>query len=347
MNRFAKLSLLLAAALLIVGLAVVVKRNHLESGYVSAGKTQVNFNITVRGTGGRAVKNSRISLYDPEKIELGITDQNGSLSQKELVNSGRSVILQAEGIAFKMQRVVLIPRSATYNATLFFDLAEVHEGNATLVSAANTESTSLVKVQTPAPTLLSFELQNSKVSNDAKSEMRKWINSAASKLGITSGIRIKCTSWEGSAEIHECGMTTASGKSIFRLFRTLPLSEQASESWLKDFDSENEPGKEFIPENSDLVFNVRHGGEKFRVYYANKPLVPWKEKKTSNIYRVNKSKMKARENDDSDLTIITESQQVLQRKISSASKKRAYRFRIPNYNGFELSQREGGSSIAR
>ena len=347
MNRIAKLFLLAIAALAIAGIAVIIKRSHLESGFVSAGKTEVNLNVTVRGTGGRAVKNARISLFDPEQVGLGSTNEEGLLTQKILVSSGRSLLLQAEGMAFKMQRVLLIPRSANYSATVFFDLAEVHEGNATLLSTENSESTGLVKVSTPVPVVVALELKNSKISDEAKAALEKTINAAALKRGLKAGSHINCTTWDSMPVIHECELASSPGSAVFRLFQKFPQSEQSAESWLQEFEVADEQNQFSEPSRDDLVFNIRHNGRGFKAYLDNKPLKLWKEKSNSSLFRVDSSKIWADERGEIELTIFTEDKQVLQRKISTNNKNKYHIVRIPSDNNLELSRRDGGSSIAR
>jgi hypothetical protein len=347
MNRIAKIALFAIAALSIAGFAVVIKRSHLESGFVSAGKTDVNFNITVRGTGGRAVKNARISVFDPEQVVLGITNDNGLLAQKVLVSSGKSLLLQADGIAFKMQRVLLIPRSAAYNATVFFDLAEVHEGNATLLSTENSETTALIKVSTPAPVVVSLELKNNNITADAKVGLQKSINAAALKLGLKTGSRLNCTSLNSSPIVHECELFSDGAAGVFRLVPTLPQSEQIALTWLEDFQNTPEQLNSTKPSRGDFVFNIRHNGQKFRAYLDDKPLNLWKEKTNSSLFRANLTRLLKERKDEIELTIVTEQQLVLQRKISVKDSKRYHTVRLPAAYNFELSRRDGGSSIAR
>lgn len=119
MSRVLKIVSFALAALVVTGLAIVMKISHLKSGVVSTGKTEVQLNVTVRGTGGRAVRNARVSVFDPDQIVLGKTNDSGVLVLKALMSSGRSLILQVDGIAFKMQRTILIPRSIDFRSSVF------------------------------------------------------------------------------------------------------------------------------------------------------------------------------------------------------------------------------------
>lgn len=346
MINFKKSLVFIAVAAAIGALATAIKLNHLRSGLVSSGKTQLELNVTVRGTGGRAVKNANISIFDPEQIHVGKTNASGFLSKKIQLSSGRSLILQADGIAFKMQRTILIPRSLEYKSSVFFDLAEVHEGNATLISTENTETTSLVKIPTPTPQTLAFEVVNSKMSEKAKPLLDKYLNDAAVSLGLSAPAQLKCSSWNDAPNLHECFLTSANLDATNRLISSFPDNAGAAELWLKDFLTVE---KIVYPKNigkNEILVTVRHNNRKFRLYLWDKPLSVWKERKKSHVFRVTRDK-KIQDSEVPQLTLVTESGELLQRKISFPNRKRNFLLTVPKLELLNLSKRNDPKSIAR
>lgn len=340
MKLVTRVIVLVSMAVAVAALAVAVKLNHLETGVVSNGKTEVNLQITVRGTGGRAVKNAVISIFDSEQTVLGKTNNAGTLDTKISVTSGRSLIVQADGVAFKMQRVLLVPRSASYNASLFFDLAEVHEGNATLISTENTESVALMKAPTPTPIVLNFNLEKLTLGAEQKSTLSKLLNETALKLGIKNNSTLTCQSWDANPVIHECNLNNAQNQKITsRLHQNFPNSEQTAQNWLSDFLRLDEyvPAKRLKPD--ELLFIVRNKNQKFRAYLDTHPLSVWKEKKDS-VFLKAQVPMASETRNDFELTLITEDGQLLQRKIKSPLRKRVLTVRIPSTPRLDLSKRD-------
>jgi len=346
MSRVLKIVSFALAALVVTGLAIVMKISHLKSGVVSTGKTEVQLNVTVRGTGGRAVRNARVSVFDPDQIVLGKTNDSGVLVLKALMSSGRSLILQVDGIAFKMQRTILIPRSIDFRSSVFFDLAEVHEGNATLISTANTETASLVNKPTPIPLTLDLNTQNLKISDESKKSFADLVNFAALQFEPAKKSHARCQSWDSATSPIECELFTSDGKSYSRLFSSLPNTEPLAQAWLKEF---FEPVHNVYPkklEKNDFLFVIRHFNQRYRAYFAGKPLQVWKQKKDSHILRV-KLKTEETQNEFSELALITEDGRLLQRKITFPVTKRVFTIRIPNENRIELSKRSPTNLLAR
>jgi hypothetical protein len=339
MTNFKKSLLFLAVAAAIGTLATAIKLNHLRTGLVSSGKTQLELNVTVRGTGGRAVKNANISIYDPEQIHVGKTNDSGFLSKKIQLSSGRSLILQADGIAFKMQRTILIPRSLEYRSSVFFDLAEVHEGNATLLSTENAETTSLVKTPPPVPPTLIFEAINSKIAETTKTQLDKYLNNAAAGLGLAAASQLKCSSWSDAPNLHECFLVVANSETRNRLVTTLPNDESTATTWLKEFlSTENNVYPKKIGKGEILV-TVRHNKRKFRLYLWDKPLSVWKERKKSHVFRITADK-RVKDSDIPQLTLVTDSGELLQRKITFPSRKRNFFLTVPKSEILNLSKRD-------
>lgn len=339
MKNFKKAFVFVAAAIAVCMLAITMKTYHLNAGIATSGKSDVSLNVTVRGSGGRPVRNAVISVFDSEQKTLGKTDGTGTLSMKVLLTSGRSLILQADGVAFKMQRTILVPRSATYRSSVFFDLAEVHEGNATLISSENSESTSLVKSPVARRTL-TMKLEKMTLSEESRSSLESLLQQAAPKVGFASNTTLSCQSLESSAMLHECEMVFPTKTSEFRLFQTLPTTPESAETWLKAFlkKNPNSVSNTLLP--SELILLIRHNGQKFRAYLDEMPLVFWKEKQDSLIFKnqVNRFPTTPVE---LNLTVLTDSGKVLQKNIRLPHKNRLHSLRIPRTDvHLELSKRE-------
>lgn len=338
MKKIKNVLVLVGITLAVATLAALVKINHLQSGVVSVGKTEVTLKVTVRGTGGRAVRNAVISVFDPTQQVLGKTNDSGIFATTTPMSSGRSLILQAEGTAFKMQRTVLIPRASNYNSTVFFDLAEVHEGHATLVSTANTDSTKLVRISTPRPFRLGFAVVNAEIPRAQKNSVEDLLSRAAIKLGMTYVSKIHCRSWSGLKPIYECELNADGKTPEYRLFSSFPEKNDEAEQWLNVFNQVDNSVPEKKLAKDELMFVIKHRGLQFRAYLGQSPLTFWKERKTERLFRtrVNESNI---EDNHLILTIITENEQLLQRKVSWPRQKRVLSVRIPNLEKMDLSKR--------
>ena len=330
-------------ALILTGLAAasigfLIKRNHLESGYVSLGKTEVQLKITVRGTGGRAVKNARISVYDPDFMVIGQTDNNGLLEARALLKSGRSVILQADGIAFKMRRDLLVPRSNLYQASVFFDLAEVHGGNATLISTADTESTSLIEKTAEESEVITIKFNDLKIDNQEKSELEKNIKAFQKSNLDRSKMVLTCSTLQENPALHECTREIESKSAYTFLISQLPQQEKETHDWLTSIISKEltSPSNSLLP--NEPLFVVRNKNQKIRAYLDNEPLIEWKSKPNSIFFRTLTDPGKIREK-KTELTVITEGGQILQKKIFLPAKRRFVITRLPDSSVLKLSQR--------
>ncbi|MBM3382647.1 MAG: hypothetical protein FJY29_09435 [Betaproteobacteria bacterium] len=330
--------------LVVMGLAsasvgFLIKRYQLESGVVTTGKTEVRLKVTVRGTGGRAVKNAKISAFDPEQIVLGTTNADGVFESRVMLKSGKSVILQAEGIAFKMRRDLLIPRSNVYQATTFFDLAEVHEGNATLLSSHNSDSTSLVNKPTPRPEWIAFDFTALKLDETLKNTLVQNLKKAADSMPLGERIKLACTTLQDAPAVHECARERANGEHFSFLVNQFPNIEKEAETWLSEIRGYENPQLEKKVGNTETVFVVRHGNQKVRVYLENMPLQLWKAKLTSGIYRATPQQRESK-NNKIELTVITEENQVLQKRISWPTKRKVIITRLPQTQQLNLSRRD-------
>jgi hypothetical protein len=323
-------------------MAIVVKINHLKTGVVSSGKTEVQLNLTVRGTGGRPVKNAKVSVFDSEQLTLGLTDETGQLSKTELLSSGRSLIIQVEGIAFKMQRTLLVPRSLTYKSSIFFDLAEVHEGNATLISTANTETASLMPLpkQTPEalPLTLTVDTQRVTANQDVKNKFAESANLAAIRIPLAAKSNAICQSLNVPNPVVECELKTSDGNSFSRLLTALPINESEAKMWIENF-FDNAPTKfaKNLSKN-EVVFVVKHFNQKYRAYFGSKPIEVWKQKKDSHLFRV-KVDSNSSLTMPQELLIMTDDGRILQRRIKYPLNKRFITVRIPASERLNLSKR--------
>lgn len=323
-----------------ITIGYLAKRSQLESGYASIGKTQVHIKATVRGTAGRPVKNARISVFDPVQKSLGITDDKGYFETVASLTSGKAVILQADGIAFQMRRDILVPRSLNYQTSVFFDMAEVHEGNATLLSTANAQSTSLAPKPTPTPVKAKLVTDFSGLNRapDFVLHLENMMSSASIASAGESNFSLVCKTLEVTPELHRCSKSTPEGHAYSLLQRTLPANETEAAQWLNELQGLKEQN---LPEkiaSNERVFVVRHGGHSIEGFIDGVPLRLWKEKSRSNIYRADLKfdQLKKRK---VDLTIITETGQIFQKKIAWPPKKKVIITRIPKKSNTRLSRR--------
>lgn len=319
-------------------LGFIIKKNHLDSGYISIGKTEVDLKITVRGTGGRAVKNARIVAYDPDLIILGQTNNDGLLETRSVFNSGKSIVLQADGVAFKMRRDLLIPRSQSYRATVFFDLAEVHGGHATLISTADSESISLVEKRNAEPEWVELDLSALKVEESDKTQFQKNIKTLTLNQPLNTKLKLMCSTLQEIPPLHEC-IRDLEGKTTYNfLLNKLPLEEKETEQWLTELKNKELPQLSKTPSQLEPLFVIRNKNQKIRAFLNNEPLIEWKTKPKSIIFRSLKDQSEIRSR-PLDLTVITESGQVLQKKITLAPKRRFVVTRLPDPIELKLSQR--------
>lgn len=346
MANFKKSLVFLAVAGAIGTLATAIKLNHLRTGLVSPGKTQLELNVTVRGTGGRPVKNANISIYDPEQTHIGKTNESGFLSKKIQLSSGRSLILQADGVAFEMQRTILIPRSLEYRSSVFFDLAEVHGGNATLLSTENAETTSLVKIPTPVPATLTFEVSNSKIAEKSKTLLDKYLNEAALRLGFAAPAKLQCSGWNDAPTLHECSLSITNSEEKKRLVRVFPNDGGSAETWLTEFLSAENTVHPKKVEKNEVFVSVKHNERKFRLYLWDKPLTVWKERRKTHVFRIWADK-RIQESEEPQLTLVTEGGELLRRKIKFPNRKRNFVLTVPKPEVLNLSKRDELNSIAR
>jgi hypothetical protein len=330
--------------LVLMGLAsasigFLIKRYQLDSGLVTSGKTEVRIKVTVRGTGGRAVKNAKISVFDPEQMVLGATNAAGMFESRVMLNSGKSVILQAEGIAFKMRRDLLIPRSTQYQATTFFDLAEVHEGNATLLSAHNSESTSLMPKPTPRPQWITFDFSSLKLEENIKNSLLQLLNNTAEQMVVSESLKLGCKTLQENPPVHECVKEWGHGERFAFLESQFPVNSSDAQTWIGSVKKFDHPQLEKKIGNNETLFVVRHGGQKIRAYLENMPLQLWKAKPTAEIYR---AALQQRENINKkiELTVVTEAGQVLQKRITWPTKRKVIITRLPQNQSLNLSRRE-------
>ena len=342
MGRLSRILVLTAIVCSAAGVAVAVKLHHLQSGVVSSGKTEVQLSLTVRGTGGRPVKNAKVSVFDPDQITLGRTNDTGQLSVKEFLTSGRSLVIQVDGIAFQMQRTILIPRSLTYKSSVFFDLAEVHEGNATLLSTADTETASLMPVPQPTPEIppaaLVLDTQKMISAQEQKTKFAELANLAALKEPRAAQSTASCQSLNLPNPVFECELSTSAGYTASRLFAAIPANEADAKLWLESF-FEKTPEKfsKSLMKN-ELVFNVRHHNQKYKAYFGTKPASVWKTKRDSHLLRVQLAE-KAKDAGQNELTLILEDGRILQRKIRQPLNKKFFTVRIPASGRLDLSKR--------
>jgi len=329
-----------SSGLVAITVGYLAKRSQLESGYASLGKTNVHIKATVRGTGGRPVKNARISVFDPNQLTLGVTDDKGYFETVATLTSGKAVVLQADGIAFQMRRDILVPRAINYQTSVFFDMAEVHEGNATLLSTANAPSTALEPKPTPPPAKLTMVTDFSGLnrSPDFVLSLENMMNEAALESKESTDFSLSCRTLEVVPELHRCIKIEPEEVPYTFLLKSLPTNPSETASWLDEVKAIK---FETLPEKIDSterVFVVRHGGHSIEGFIDGVPLRVWKEKKRSNIYRADRrfdqlSKRKV------ELTIIAESGQVFQKKIAWPPRKKIIITRIPKKTNTRLSRR--------
>jgi hypothetical protein len=317
----------------------LIKRYQLESGVVTTGQTEVRIKATVRGTGGRAVKNAKISVFAPEQIVLGATNADGVFENRVMLNSGKSVILQAEGIAFKMRRDLLIPRANQYQATVFFDLAEVHGGNATLLSSHNTESTSLVLKPTPRPEWLTFDFASLKLDERSKNNFVGQLKKVADSLPAGEHLKLECKTLQETPVLHECTRERRNGDRDSFLVNQFPSSEKDVEAWIAELRTFKLSQLEKKVASNETLFVIRHGGQKIRAYLENVPMQLWKAKPTSGIYRASLHQHQSLSG-KIELTVVTETDQVLQKRISWPTKRKVIITRLPHNKTLNLSRRE-------
>lgn len=328
------------AGLSATSVGYLLKRKHLESGYVSSVNTKVSIKASVRGREGRPVKNARISIFDPTQVVLGATDELGNLETEIAVTSGKSIVIQADGVAFQMRRDILVPRALNYQASVFFDMAEVHEGNATLISTSNSSSIGLMPKPTPAP-------QESNILTDFSGlnrtpafvlELEDKVNQVASTPTSFQKFSLACGTLDTTPEIHRCTKGVNGQIGYQFLMKKLPESVEEVETWVNQLkELKTEPLTDKITA-SEREFVIRHGGHSVDAYVDGFPLRVWKEKSKSTIYRADvrfdqKSKRKV------DLTIVTESGQVFQKKIKWPPRRKVIITRIPKKSDTRLSKK--------
>lgn len=317
------------AGLASASVGFLLKRNHLESGIVSAGKTEVTMRVTVRGTGGRPVKNARISAFDPSQVFLGQTNDDGYLDAKAQLNSGRSIILQAEGIAFKMRRDLLVPRASHYQASIFFDLAEVHEGNATLISSGNSETAKLVPKPMPRPRWLTLDFSGVQLDEGIKSNIINDILSSAEKMNVKEKVSLTCKSIQTVPVSYECQRIGQQANTFRFLTKHLPTKESDASHWLStSLADENQLLKREISPN-ETIFVVRNGGQNFRAYLEGRELQFLRARPGTTHLRPQQNPL------DSikkilELVIVTETGLVLQKNVSWPPSRKFIVTRLPS-----------------
>lgn len=328
---------LVLAGFCAASIGFLLKRHHLESGVVSNGKTDVLFKVTVRGTGGRAVRNAKISVFDPEQMIIGQTNADGLLETRALLSSGKSAVLQADGIAFKMRRDILIPRSNQYQASVFFDLAEVHGGNATLISTTDSESVPLVVKPSPTPDWLSLEMDHVDVDADAKMRIFNAFRDAAADLGTQPKLHISCITRQKIPSLYECTGEQKDQQSQSFLTQQIPATKNDAAVWLSNVNRMKLTAPSALPRQNETLFVVKHSGQKVRAYFGNTPLFEWKSRNGATVFR-EYSNSKTEPNPSVELTILSEDGQVLQKNISWPTKRKFVVTRIPKVN-LKFSQR--------
>lgn len=328
------------AGLSAISIGYLLRRKHLESGFVSSIKTNVSIKASVRGREGRPVKNARISVFDPTQIVLGATDESGNLETEIRLTSGKSIVMQADGIAFQMRRDILVPRAVNYQASVFFDMAEVHEGNATLLSTSNSSSIGLMPKPTPAPQKPNILTDFSGLNRmpDFVLALEEKVNQVASQEVNFQKFSLTCGTLDVSPEIHRCTKAINGRISYQFLLKQLPVSPTEIENWVKQLkDLKTEPLAEKVTA-SERVFVIRHGGHSVDAYVDGSPLRVWKEKSRSNIYRAD-SRFDQKKKRKVDLTIVTESGQVFQKKLNWPPRRKVIITRIPKKTDARLSKR--------
>jgi hypothetical protein len=335
---FACICAVAAASVLSFGL----KYKHLKTGVVSAGTTEVLLNVTVRGSGGVAVKNANISVYNPHQIVLGKTNERGILSVTTELTSGRSLVLQADGSAFRMQRSLLIPRSQTYSATVFFDLAEVYQGNVTLLSTANSETTALTKIPTPVPSNMSIILEGIKIDENSKSKIINVLQAAARSLIDKRSYELKCHALSAQNVIFECIVSSHGREVSSSLVESLPQSVAEAEKMLSSLVS---PPKKISREkksSNEVYFHVRHQGQTFRAYFGEKRLYTWKENLGETIFSQDTSEFKSKTSPSmtGTLTLITENNEIFQKTFTLPPLRKKMIVRLPRLHQMNLSKRQ-------
>jgi hypothetical protein len=300
----------------------------------------VHIKATVRGTAGRPVKNARISVFDPIQVTLGMTDDNGHFETRAQLTSGKAVVLQADGIAFQMRRDILVPRALTYQTSVFFDMAEVHEGNATLLATSNANSTSLAPKPTPPPRKSALVTDFSGLNRTAEFvlSLENMMSEASIAHANPTIFNLSCKTLEVTPELHQCTKHEEKKDPYTFLLKALPATPAEATAWL---DTLQGIKFETMPEqigSTERVFVIRHGGHSVEGFIDGVPLRLWKEKKRSNIYRADLrfDQLKRRK---VDLTVITEKGQVFQKKIAWPPRKKVIITRIPKKSDTRLSRR--------
>jgi hypothetical protein len=331
---------IVSAGLIAITVGYLAKRSQLESGYASIGKTSVFIKASVRGTAGRPVKNARISVFDPIQQTLGMTDSNGHFETTVSLTSGKAVVLQADGIAFQMRRDILVPRSLSYQTSVFFDMAEVHEGNATLLSSSNAHSTSLAPKPTPTPIKPTLVTDFSRLnrSPDIVLSLENLLSEASLARDEPSDYTLGCKTLEVTPELHQCEKTAKDGFQYSFLLKALPTTLPEAQAWLEELEEAKFEKLSEKIESTERVFVIRHGGHVVEGFVDGYPLRVWKEKKRSNIYRADPrfDQLKKRK---VDLTVVTETGQVFQKSLAWPPRKKVIITRIPKKTNSRLSRR--------
>lgn len=336
-------TLVIVVTLMTIGFARRLKLNHLESGIVTTGQTEVSLSVVVIGTEGKPVKNAVVSVYDPEQRVLGKTDNSGRLTKQIALSSGRSLLIQAEGIAFKMQKRILLPRSRSYQTTVFFDRAEVHSGLATLITTENSETAILERAAPkPKPKLtLDLDFQITNLSEDKLLIVKKRIQSAAQKNKSITNSKLFCRNWKSVFSLYECTLSSKTRPSYSKLFKSFPESEADAESFIKSMTSAVEPILNPLPDADEFLFSFRNNGNDFRAYLGEEQLIPWKSKEQKSVFRsiYPKSLLLI---EKPELTVITENGYIFQKKLNFEKNNRVISIKLPREDGLKLSKNEKG-----
>lgn len=99
-----------------------------------AGESRVGLTVEIRGARNVPVANARVSLATPVKQVLGVTDRLGRLSTEVRLPHGQLATLVAEGVAFRLEKRLMIPKRPRADMVVRLDPTSVALGDVTLRS---------------------------------------------------------------------------------------------------------------------------------------------------------------------------------------------------------------------
>lgn len=99
-----------------------------------ADDSRVHVSLEIYGTRSQPVANAKVTLRSPDTRDLGFTDRFGRLQTELLLPQGEIATIAADGVAFHIEKKIMIPRLPRADLLIRMDPAAVALGEVTLYS---------------------------------------------------------------------------------------------------------------------------------------------------------------------------------------------------------------------